>query len=369
VTPTGPGAAIPPSNPAEADPDALRNVSASEADEMYSGPSDEELYPSASDEDSVSQEEQVSEEAQEKVAAPAAGMKPSQQKERIPVGKDKKEYIEIDYEDREGIKNAYLMARGARKWQAQKDETEKKFTALDTEHRNLKSNWEALEQAFSKQGVEGVIDLLEGRSGAYQAHLEQQLRRAEFLKNATPEEKANLEAREIAAKQARELERERAENKKFREDMQKERETAELRSLESRLHPEFEKYRFRGKLGDTTDEHMFDEMLWTTALKKLEPYEEKGLEITPEMVSTAFRSVSQSLRKRIVSHGEKVAQKAVETKKAQAAERVQSTVSSTYEGGKGKSAREEALGLIQKGDLASVFKQWSRLGGALNGRK
>jgi hypothetical protein len=354
--------------------DDLLNISAGEVEEQ-TGPTDEELYPSAVTEDSETSEEEQTSDGNKKVAAAKSGNKDvkgqaSGTKERIPVksadGSKGKSFIEVDYSDKEAIKKAHLLAHGARQWQVAKDAADRKFSTLDTEHKQLKGNWDALEGAYKGKGIEGVIDLLEGQQGAYKSHINQQIKRAEFLRNASPEEKQALEAKEEAQKHARELETIREENKRFREQMEQERETAELRSLESRIHPNFEKYRFKGRLGDPNDEHMFDEMLWGTALKKLEPYEEKGLEITPEMIEGAFRSVAQALRKRVTGYGEKVAARSVEKKKAAATEQVQSKVMSGY---RGNETTQEAHDLIRKGDIAGVFKQWGKLSSAFGAGK
>ena len=272
--------------------------------------------------------------------------------------------LEVDYQNREAIKKAYLMAHGARQWQTARDETTKKLTQLDSEHKALRTNWDALEGAFRNKGVEGVVDLLEGSEGSYRTHLEREMKKAEFMRNASPAERKALEEGERATAASRELEKIREENKKFREDIEKERETAETRNLESKIHPNFEKYRFKGKLGDAADEHTFDEMLWNSALRRLEPFEEQGLDITPEMVEREFRTVAQTLRKRIAGYGEKVASRTIENKKERATQEVQSKIISGQQPG---DARKEAMDMISNGNLAGVFKNWGRLGGAFSG--
>lgn len=350
------------------DADDLLNISASEDDQ--SGPTDEELYPSETTEDSDDAEAEQTSSGDAKVAKSAQGSKDAKgkapgSKERVPVNKGK-QFIEIDYTDKEATKKAHLMAHGARQWQVAKDASDRKFSALDTAHKELKGNWDALETAYKGKGIEGVIDLLEGAPGAHKSYLDRHIKRAEFLKSASPDEKKALEREEESQRNARELENIREENKKFREQMAEERETSELKSLESRIHPNFERYRFKGKLGDANDEHMFDEMLWGTALKKLEPYEEKGLEITPEMIEGAFRSVSQALRKRVTGYGEKVAARSLEKKKEAATEQVQSKVMSGY---RGNETSKEARDLLNKGDLASVFKNWGKFSSSFGAGK
>lgn len=278
----------------------------------------------------------------------------------------KRRRVEIDYADRKAIKKAHEMMHGARKWQAERDQARAAVAKERTEKSELQSNWQALETAFQKAGVAGVVDLLEGKQGAYKSWEQRAVQRAKFLEQASPEEIQALEARERADTSQRELARMRKENEEFRKQMTQTKEEADLRSLESRVNPVFDKYRFADKLGDTNDEHMFDEMLWNSALKRLEPYETQGLEITPEMIESEFRSVAQAIRRRVGVQAEKRAAKVVQQKKQEATENAQASVRSGYKtGGVAKEARD----LIDSRNLTGLLKNWGRLGGVFNGNK
>lgn len=286
-------------------------------------------------------------------------------KETITVTDDKgRRKVEIDWNNRDELKRQLQLAHGARKWQAERDQARQEAQQLKSKTEELSSNWNALETAFQKGGVEGVIDLLEGRNGAYQSWLKKQIDRHEFLRDATPEERAALEAREKADKSVRELERIRKENEEFRKQMVEEKEQAEMRSLESRVHPVFDKYRFADKLGDANDEHMFDEMLWNSALKRLEPYEEQGLAITPDLIEREFRNVAIAIRKRIGLQAEKKAAKVVEQRKQEATENVQAKVRSGYKSDGG--AAKEARDLIEGRNLTGLLKNWGKYGNLFN---
>lgn len=291
--------------------------------------------------------------------------KTSGDKELLTISDEKgRRKVEVDYGNRDQMRKYVQMAHGARKWQAERDQARQEVTQVRTERDDLKGNWSALESAFQKSGVEGIVDLLEGRTGAYQAWFKKQIDRHEYLRDASPEEKAALEARETADKSTRELERIRKENEEFRKQMQQEKEQADLHSLESRLHPTFDKYRFADKLGDANDEHMFDEMLWNSAIKRLEPYEEKGLTLTPEIIEKEFRSVAMAIRKRIGLQAEKRAAKVVEQKKQEATENAQAKVRSGYksEGGTAKEARD----LIEGRNLTGLLSNWKKYGSLFN---
>lgn len=267
--------------------------------------------------------------------------------------------VEIDYTDRAAIKKAHELATGARKWQAERDREIQSRKALESQHGEIKSNWDTLEQAFKAKGVEGIVDLLEGRSGAFKDHISKQVQRAKFLESANPEELDQFKKQEAVEQTKQELERERQENAKFRKEMLDREERSELKSMESRVHPAFNKHRFSGQLDNPEDEHMFDEMLWGTALKRLEPYEEKGLDITPELVDREFARVAKSIRSRIGVQAEKKATKAVEQKKQEATENAQAKAMSGY---KNSSTQKEAQDLLNTGNLTGIFKQWGKYG-------
>lgn len=295
-----------------------------------------------------------------------ADSKPTEQtqqtsgKEVITITDDKgRRRIEVDFNDKEQVKKYVQMAYGARKWQAERDKAQKEHKALAEKSKELEQNWELMNRVFSEQGEEGLIDLLRGRKGAYQEHVRKQIDRAKFLERASPEEIQALEAREAVAKQERELARIREENEKFKKEVTEQKEQAEMRALESRVHPAFDKYRFAEKLGNPDDEHMFDEMLWNSALKRLEPYEEQGVAITPELVDREFRTVASAIRRRIGGLAEKKATRVVEAKKQEATENVQGSIKAGY---RNTGAGKEAADLINAGNLQGLFKQWGKYG-------
>ncbi len=281
-------------------------------------------------------------------------------KETITVTDDKgRRKLEIDYQDKESIKKAHIQAAGMRKFQAERDQALQSRKQLESQFGEIKSNMDILEKVYREGGVEGLVDLLEGKRGAYRSQVQKQIDRHEFMKKASPEEVEALTAREQSEKQGRELDRIRKENEEFRKQMTDERETSEMRSLESQVNPVFDKYRFSDKLGNPDDEHMFDEMLWNTALKRLNPYEEKGHTITPELIDQEFRNVAMSIRKRIGLQAEKKASRVIEQKKQEATENVQAKVMSGY---KSSGNAQEARALIQNGNLTGLLKNWGKYG-------
>lgn len=341
------------------------------ADEEVATRGDEDTSPLLSDLESDSPGEETSEDGEETEVTAADQKAPTRKsdeaaKSRRKLAVDKgKSFIEVDYENREAIDRAHLLAHGARKWQAERDQARKELDQIRSAHEPLRKHWDTLEGAFREKGIEGVIDLLEGSPGSYQKHLQSAIQRENFLRNASPEEKAALEAREAVERQQREIERIRKENEDFRKSVEQQREEAETRALESKIHPSFEKYRFKGKLGNADREHLLDEMVWNSALRKLEPYEEQGLEITPEVIDSEFRKAASAIRSTVSATANKAAAKTVERKKQQATEHAQAAVRS----GMGSSAQrqakaKEAMSLIDQGSggLTNLLKGWNTNG-------
>lgn len=270
--------------------------------------------------------------------------------------------VEIDYADREAIKKAFQFQHGARKWQAERDKALESRKVVETELSQIKNDWAALDQAF-QQGPDKLFDLLSGRPGAFDEHLAKRAEKQEFLRHASPAEIRAMEAQEAAERQAAELEKIRKENAEFKKQVTQEKEQAEEKALESKLHPTFDKYRFADKLGDAQDELLFDKMLWTSAMERLEEAEGKGLDITPALIDQEFRTVAAAIRKRINVQAEKKAGKVVEQKKREATENVQAKVMSGYKtGGNAQEARD----LLKKGDLTSLLKGWGKYGSLFN---
>jgi len=302
-------------------------------------------------------------------AKPEANQKTSGEKEVITVTDEngRRRKIEVDYSNREAVKKAHLMAAGARKWQAERDQEKQAHSTTRQELEQRNKDWSVLEQAY-KQGPDQLFDLLAGRRGAFQEHVNKHIQRAEYLKNASPQEIQALEARERAEQREREIQQIRKDNEEIRKQLNETKDHADLRALESNVNPVFDKYRFADKLGNADDEHMFDEMLWNSALKRLEPYEEKGL-LSQEIIDREFRSVASAIRKRISVQAEQKAGRVMQQKKQEATENVQAKVKSGYNQDGGTA--QEARNLLNQGagGLNQMFKQWGKFGSVFNGKK
>lgn len=267
----------------------------------------------------------------------------------------KKRTIEIDYQNRDAIKKAVSLAHGARKWQAERDNAIQNAKQLEQKMSETQRTLNALEKAYAEGGEAGVLDLLAGKQGAHKEWAQRTLER-ERLAKEDPEAYQQLLKDERLVKLEREIEKEREARESDKKKIQQEREQAELASLESQVHPTFEKYRFDGRLGDADDEALFDEILWNQALKQLEPYEEKGL-LTRQVIDKEFSNVAAKLRKRMGTQVEKKVAKVVEQKKQDATSNAQAATVSAYRQG---GVKKEASDLIQSGNLKGLFSNWGK---------
>ena len=287
-------------------------------------------------------------------------------KEYVTVTDDRgKRRVEVDFNNKDQLKKFVQMAHGARKWQAERDQALSKTKELEGQYTSLKGNWDVLEKTYQEGGVEGLIDLLEGKPGAFQEWEKARLDRHSFLQKASPAEKELFTARESESKRQREIDRIRKENEEFKNSIKAEREAAEMRSLEGTVNPVFDRYRFADKLGDADTEQMFDQMLWDTSLKRLEQYEGQKVPVTADLVEKEFKAVATALRKRINVQAEKKAAKAVEQKKQEATENVQAAVSSGY---RNSSLQKEASDMLSNGNLTGLLKQWNKYGSVFGKR-
>lgn len=347
-------------SPATDDMDTVVRAENSEVDDLLPG------------EDTPKDSSEQEKDTKAKVSDSKKPAQETSQKEVITVTDEqgRKRKIEVDYSDREATKKAHLLAAGARKWQAERDQAIQTAKGKEAEFGELRSNWNSLEGAYQKGGIEGLVDLLEGRPGAYKDHVKKTAQREEFIKNATPQELKALQERDEAEQLRKDLARTRKENEDFKKKVEADREQAENSSAESQVFPVFNRHRFADTLGDADAEHMFDEMLWNTSMSRLEKLEQaletEGKKVTQEMISQEFAKTAKALRSRINVQAEKKASNVVEQKKREATENVQAKVMSGYKTG-GNSA--EARKLIDNGDLTTLLKGWGKFGGVFNGRK
>lgn len=264
----------------------------------------------------------------------------------------RKAKILADYEDRSKIRKAYEMAAGMRKFQAERDQERQRAKTLDEELSTLKSTWDSLEDAYQNGGVEGVIDLLEGREGASKEYIAKRLEQERLKESMSPDERARLELEERLELDRKALSQQERIRQKEMEELRAKLEEADEKETRALITPAFERYRFKGKLGDEVAEHHFDQAVWMQALSNLEKLDDS--EITADVIDREFERVSSAFARAAKQQASKATKQAVETKKRQA--KTQAAVSA-MKGVNTESKEKDLMSRLWKGDSTNVLKE------------
>lgn len=262
----------------------------------------------------------------------------------------KRQSIEIDYNNRDAIKQAYLKAAGMRKFQQERDLTSTQLKKLENEFKETKATLDKLEDIYKNQGVKGIITQLGGED-AIKKLVDDELRHREYLGSLTPEEKYRYDLKSHQEQSAREKSVVEDKYKQMMVQLEQKEEQAATRSLESRLHPAFDRYRFAGKLGDAVAEHQLDETVWNQVTKRLAEYPEE-VELTQAVIDREFRAVAQNLQKVINVQTEKRVQKTVDKKKNEAMKTAQMTAK---KGLTNSGERDKFIDNIKNGNITGAI--------------
>lgn len=295
-------------------------------------------------------EESSSEEDSEQEAPASKAKKAEDIEEIILTDETGRKKLKVDWNDREKLKKYVQMAHGARKWQSERDAAKSALARIEPEYKELKETYTALDQAWRKDGEAGIINLLSGNPKAYESMEQKIAAKYEFLKSASPEQKKLYDLEQQYASEKRERERLAQEQKEFMSKMQADREAVQAKEVESIVYPAFEKYRFKGKLGDETTEHHLDQAIWTQTLARLEQLPEES--INSSVIDSEFRKVAATFGKVIGQQANEKAKKVVESKKVQAKEAASTAAT---KGMKRTESSGDVKDKIVKGDLRSAF--------------
>ncbi len=265
----------------------------------------------------------------------------------------RKQKLKIDYSDRKAIKQAFVKAAGMRKFQAERDATLKTHQTLQKEHDGLKSDFQKIEKAFEEHGAKGIVELLGGEEAWKQA-VDDELSHRDYVNNLSADEKYQLEMKKRDEQYQKQLEAEKSKREEFQKQIEEKEAQASLKELESKLHPAFDRYRFAGKLGDTSTENLYDEAIWTKVKQRLGEYPET-LELSQAAIDKEFRTVANMFRKHIKAQTEKQVKKTVEKKKTETAQRAQVAAK---KGLSGSTQQRKILESLRDGNLGDALSLW-----------
>lgn len=255
--------------------------------------------------------------------------------------------IEIDYSDRKSIRRAHEQAAGARKLYARNRELRDQLAAIQPkvdEGTKATERWSKLEGKYAEAGMDGVIEMLTGRpADEYISAREAEKKR---LAAMSPEERALLDRTKSTDKQVAEAQRIREEAERLRAEALAERESADLERLESVVHPEFEKVRMAGKLGDKAREHRIDTMIWDYVQSEMVRLAEKGTQPNRDVVRQLFSDASSLFSSAVETRASKQTAATIDKKKKEATREAQSAVV--------RSERQLRRGVTNDADLSNT---------------
>ena len=260
--------------------------------------------------------------------------------------------ITADYSDRNKIKKAYEMAAGMRKAFSERDRERQRTKELDTQMQELKGTWEKLETAYQSGGIDGLIDLLEGKQGASKEYIAKRLEQERVREQMSPAERAQLDMQERLELDRRQRDTQERTQRLELDKMQQRLVEAYEKETRALITPSFEKHRFKGKLGDPVAEHHFDQAVWMQALSNLEQLEDDQL--SPEIIDREFAKVSQAFARAAKTQASKATKAAVDEKKREA--KTQAAVSAIKGMNNTGSKERDLTKRLWSGDSVGVLK-------------
>jgi hypothetical protein len=270
---------------------------------------------------------------------------------------DGKRY-KIDYSNKEAIRKAHEMAAGMRKAFAERDKLSKEFEPTRKERDELKQLWGTLEDLYAKKGIDGVVSALTNGQHNLDSLFQERQKRDQFRKEASPAELAAMDLKEQLETERQTTAKLRKEWEETKTKIEADKDHADMKSLESLVHPAFDQFRFAGKLGDEDAEHLLDSTLWNETLKRLEKYGD-DVELSRELVVREFKKSAETMSRVMNKKAEEKANDLVQSKKTKAKENVQIEASRGYQA---NSTQEEAAKKIRGGDLKGILGDWDKFG-------
>ena len=238
--------------------------------------------------------------------------------------------VKVDYSDRKKMDQYVKMAYGMRKFQAERDASNKQWESLGgqevaAEKVNL---FNQLDDVYQNAGVEGLINRLEGSDDAYATFKQQVIEEHEARRSASPAEIARMDALKDRDRLERELNQIKARQETLDNQTKESQAQSEAKALQAQVNSVFEKYRFNGKLDDADQEHKLDKAIWSAARDELEQLEEDGIELTASVIEKTIREVAVPFRKYINKQSRVKLKKAIARQKDNAASDVQAQLKS-----------------------------------------
>lgn len=266
--------------------------------------------------------------------------------------------IKVDFADRDKTKKAYEYAYGFRKMQAERDKANSQLKDLEPKYQDMAKSWELMEKAVHDNGLEGLVNLISGDAKGFDKLVEKRMQLSEWKKSATPAELERYDAQQQAEAERRAREKLEKEFSSLRDKVEKDSDTAKFKTLESKVNPAFDKWRFAGKLGDASLEEQLDRAVWNQALDNIEGVRSKmGVEeheLPSTIIEQEFRKVRSTFDKVINKQTEKKTSQIIQQKKAAAQDKVAARATS---GMQNNSAQDDFRNKVRSGDFVTAFRE------------
>jgi hypothetical protein len=275
---------------------------------------------------------------------------------------DKVSKIKVDMSNTEQIKKAIVSSVQAKHIvQQQKEQLVAHKKELE-ELRDYQTSFGQVKTAFESKGVEGIVDLMTGKEGAYSEFMEKQVARALLRRDASPVELERLELEERLEQLQKSVKGHESRAKESETRASQQAEQAERSRIEGAIQPAFDKHRFAGQLGDPVLEARMDKMVWITAMDELKEFAAQNgqASVTPQVTGRIFSEIASGIRGSFSTQANKEAITSAEKRKADAAFTVAATANAAQGSG---SSRQTDLALyneyIRTGKMAKAMEMVS----------
>lgn len=339
-------------------PDAVKGIGASAVDDEVDGDSEanDGSFQVTDGEETVEETSESTEGESTEDAAqdeqPKQEAKPEDVEYINVTDESGKKRLKIDWNDKETIKKQLSLLAGARKWQAERDVALSKLKEVESKQENIKA-WDAVETAWTAKGMEGVADLLLGKTGAFKEWRDEEFKKVQAYQQASPQEREYIDMQERIKAQQAQIEETSKRLTQESERAVKDKAEAQQAEIRSYATDAFMKNRFDGQLGDPVAEQQMNEVIWSQTLARIDAMPD-GTQMTPQLFEKEFKAVSDTFRKVVKSQVASGTKKVLDDKKEAAQTKLNSAAKSSAKPATKDS--EEFTKNVKSGNITDALK-------------
>ena len=265
--------------------------------------------------------------------------------------------VKVDYADKGKVKKAFELAAGMRKFQAERDKVTTNLESTKAELAKYQERFAKLESAWETGKEDGIIRLLSGNQRSLDHAISERAERQKLRESADPADLVRMDAEEALRSKDSTLQKMEARIKQMEEAQNTNMAVAETQKMEAMVYPQFDKFRFTGKVADEEAAETLDTMMFERATKAFDTYASQGVMITPEVVEREFKRLHGLLSRTIKQEAEKKVSSTIEQKKNNALGNAQTQMNSAMTS---KSYGQKAQDALNNGDIKSFFRNITR---------